>query len=41
VHKLRGCLPSDVLLLPKPYRKAALAQMVRQVVGPDRALNAA
>jgi PAS domain S-box-containing protein len=25
-----GRLPPDVLLLPKPYRKAALAQMVRQ-----------
>ena len=36
-----GCLPSGVLLLPKPYRKAALAQMVRQAVGSDRALNAA
>ena len=36
-----GCLPSGVLLLPKPYRKAALARMVRQAVGSDQALNAA
>jgi PAS domain S-box-containing protein len=27
-----GRLPPDVLLLPKPYRKAALAQMVRQAL---------
>ena len=36
-----GCLPAGVLLLPKPYRKAALAQMVRQAVGSDTALSAA
>ena len=27
-----GCLPSGILLLAKPYRKAALARMVRQAV---------
>jgi hypothetical protein len=36
-----GCLPSGVLLLPKPNRRSALAHMVRQAVGSDRALNAA
>jgi signal transduction histidine kinase/ActR/RegA family two-component response regulator len=36
-----GCLPSGVLLLPKPYRKTALAQMVRQAVNSDMTLNAA
>jgi DNA-binding LytR/AlgR family response regulator len=36
-----GCLPSGVLLLPKPYRKAALAKMVRQAVNSDIALNVA
>jgi signal transduction histidine kinase/ActR/RegA family two-component response regulator len=36
-----GCLPSGVLLLPKPYRKPALAHMVRQAVNSDIAMNAA
>jgi signal transduction histidine kinase/CheY-like chemotaxis protein len=36
-----GCLPSGVLLLPKPYRKTALAHMVRQAVNSDMTLNAA
>jgi signal transduction histidine kinase/ActR/RegA family two-component response regulator len=36
-----GCLPAGVLLLAKPYRKAALAHMVRQAVNSDLALNAA
>jgi CheY-like chemotaxis protein len=36
-----GCLPSDVLLLPKPYRKAALARLVRQAVHSETALDAA
>ncbi|HWF96472.1 MAG TPA: ATP-binding protein [Xanthobacteraceae bacterium] len=36
-----GCLPSGVLLLPKPYRRSALAHMVRQALGSDQALNAA
>jgi signal transduction histidine kinase/ActR/RegA family two-component response regulator len=36
-----GCLPSGVLLLRKPYRKPALAHMVRQAVNSDIALNAA
>jgi signal transduction histidine kinase/CheY-like chemotaxis protein len=36
-----GCLPSGVLLLPKPYRKAALASMVRQAVNSAIVLNAA
>jgi signal transduction histidine kinase/CheY-like chemotaxis protein len=36
-----GCLPTGVLLLCKPYRKAALAQMVRQAVTSKIALDAA
>jgi CheY-like chemotaxis protein len=36
-----GCLPSGVLLLPKPYRKAALARMVRQAVDMPAASSAA
>jgi signal transduction histidine kinase/CheY-like chemotaxis protein len=36
-----GCLPAGVLLLPKPYRKAALARMIRQAVDSDMALDAA
>jgi CheY-like chemotaxis protein len=36
-----GCLPSGVLLLPKPYRKAVLARMVRQALHADMALDAA
>jgi PAS domain S-box-containing protein len=36
-----GCLPSGVLLLPNPYRKAVLARMVRQALHADMALDAA
>jgi CheY-like chemotaxis protein len=36
-----GCLPAGALLLPKPYRKAALARMVGQAVRSDTALDAA
>ena len=36
-----GCLSSAVLLLPKLHGKAALAQMVRQAVNSEIALNAA
>jgi hypothetical protein len=36
-----GCLPSGVLLLAKPYRKTALADMVRQAVNSDMAPHAA
>jgi hypothetical protein len=31
----RSQLPSGVLLLAKPYRKAALAKLVRQALNPD------
>jgi CheY-like chemotaxis protein len=37
----QGRLPPGVLLLPKPYRKAELARMLRQALEVNRSLTAA